>query len=147
MITYITYIIQMNTKYLLMSGIFHIARFASRHMDYIRFHALSYTSLKSDSRDFFPFYLTRYLIVLVITLRTNFSVCIWNSTSPECQEIVYITLLPILRFVLDKKFQRNASKFTIFYIYENPKLLFPVLISCYFISLPNECPGLCRPKK
>ena len=39
-------------------------------------------------------------------------------------------------------FQRNASKFAIFCIYENPKLLFPFFISCYFIFLPNECPGL-----
>ena len=139
----------MNTKYLLMSGIFHIARFASRHMDYIRFHALSYTSLKSDSRDFFPFYLTRYLIVLVITLRTNFSVCIWNSTSPECQEIVYITLLPILRFVLDKKFQRNASKFAIFCIYENAKLLSLLLELFVEHKLWNweECKDLKKPQK
>ena len=47
-------------------------------------------------------------------------------------------LLPILRFVLDEKFQLNASKFAIFYIYENSKLLFPVFILCYFIfSLMN----------
>ena len=58
-----------------------------------------------------------------------------------CQ--LHTTLLPILRFVLDEKFQQNASKFAIFYIYENPKLLFPFFISCYFIFLPNECPGLC----
>ena len=43
--------------------------------------------------------------------------------------------------MLDEKFQRNASKFAIFYIYENPKLLFPFIISCYFIFLPNECPA------
>ena len=52
-------------------------------------------------------------------------------------------LLPISGFVLDEKFQRNASKFAIFYIYENPKLLFPFFISCYFIFFPNECLGLC----
>ena len=40
--------------------------------------------------------------------------------------------------------QRNASKFAIFYIFENPKLLFPFFISCYFIFPPNKCPGLCR---
>ena len=57
---------------------------------------------------------------------------------------VVSTLLPISEFVLDEKFQRNASKFAIFYIYENPKLLFPFFISCYFIFLPNECPSLCR---
>ena len=54
------------------------------------------------------------------------------------------SLLPTSGFVLNEKFQRNASKFAIFYIYENPKLLFPFFISCYFIFLPNECPGLCR---
>ena len=40
-----------------------------------------------------------------------------------------ISLLPISGFVLEEKFQRNASKFGIFYIYENPKLLFPFFIS------------------
>ena len=57
---------------------------------------------------------------------------------------IIISLLPISEFVLDEKFQRNDSKFAIFYIYENPKLLFPFFISCYFIFLPNEYPGLCR---
>ena len=46
-------------------------------------------------------------------------------------------LLPI------SEFQRNASKFAIYYIYENPKLLFPFFISCYLAFSPNECPGLC----
>ena len=46
--------------------------------------------------------------------------------------------------MLDEKFQQNHSKFAIFYIYENPKLLFPFFISCYFIFSPNECPGLCQ---
>ena len=58
---------------------------------------------------------------------------------------VYSTLLPISEFVLDENSQQNASKFARFYIYENPKLLFPFFISCYyFIFSPNECPGLCR---
>ena len=47
-------------------------------------------------------------------------------------------------FMLDEMFRRNASKFAIFYIYENPKLLFLFFISCNFMFLPNECPGLCR---
>ena len=42
-----------------------------------------------------------------------------------------ISLLPILRFMLDEKFQWNASKFAIFYMYKNPKLLFPFFISEY----------------
>ena len=44
-----------------------------------------------------------------------------------------VTLLPISGFVLNEKFQRNASKFAISIIYENPKLLFPFYISDYFI--------------
>ena len=40
--------------------------------------------------------------------------------------------------------KRNASKFTIFYIYENPKLLYPFFISCLDLFSPYECPGLCR---
>ena len=47
-------------------------------------------------------------------------------------KIYVYTLLPISEFVLDEKFQRNASKFAIFYIYKNPKLLFPIFILCYF---------------
>ena len=34
-------------------------------------------------------------------------------------------------FRLDQKFLRNASKFAIFHAYKNPKLLFPIFISCY----------------
>ena len=36
--------------------------------------------------------------------------------------------------MLDEMPQGNASKFVIFYTYENPKLLFPFFISCIFIS-------------
>ena len=35
-------------------------------------------------------------------------------------------LLQISKFVLDEKFHLNASKFAIFYIYKNPKLLFHI---------------------
>ena len=41
-------------------------------------------------------------------------------------------LLPISEFVLDEKFQRNASKFGIFYIYENLKLLFSFRANLFF---------------
>ena len=41
-----------------------------------------------------------------------------------------------VRHVLDEKFQRNASKFAIFYVYENPKLPFPFFISCYTLFFP-----------
>ena len=41
-------------------------------------------------------------------------------------------------FVLDEKFQRNASKFAIFYIYVNPKLLFCLLFHATLLfSLMN----------
>ena len=39
---------------------------------------------------------------------------------------------------------RNISKVAIYYIHENPKLLFSFSISCYFIFFPNECSGLCQ---
>ena len=56
---------------------------------------------------------------------------------------IYINALPPTSgFVLDEKFQRNASKFAIFYIYENSKLLFPFRATLFFF--PDECPGLCR---
>ena len=41
------------------------------------------------------------------------------------------SLLPISEFVLDEMLQQTASKFAIFYIYENPKLPFLFFISCY----------------
>ena len=39
----------------------------------------------------------------------------------------YVPLLLISEFVLNEKFQRNASKFVIFYIYINPKLPWSML--------------------
>ena len=54
--------------------------------------------------------------------------------------ISVLTLLPISEFVLDEKFQQNASTYAIFYVYESPKLIFPFFILCNFIFLPNECP-------
>ena len=58
------------------------------------------------------------------------------ESSKQTTERVYIlklcsSLLQISEFVLDKKFQWNASKFTIFHMYENPKLLFTFFILCY----------------
>ena len=43
------------------------------------------------------------------------------------------TLFRKKRFMLDEKFQRNVSKFAIFYIYENPKLFFLFFFFCYLI--------------
>ena len=71
---------------------------------------------------------------------------IWYFTCNCISDLLTITYichvlyshLQFSGFVLNEKFQRNASKFAIFYIYENPKLLFPFFISCYFIfSLMN----------
>ena len=40
--------------------------------------------------------------------------------------------------MLDEKFQQNTSKFAMFYLYENQKLIFPFFIWCYLIfSLMN----------
>ena len=54
------------------------------------------------------------------------------------------TLFRNKRFMLDEMTKRNALKFAIFYIYENPNLLFSFFNSSYFIYFPNECPGLCQ---
>ena len=35
--------------------------------------------------------------------------------------------------MLDEMTQQHASKIAIFDVYENPKLLFPFLILCYFV--------------
>ena len=57
----------------------------------------------------------------------------------RCSAVSRYSLLPILENVFDEKFQRKASKFAIFYTYENPTLLFPFFISYYFIfSLINK---------
>ena len=45
-----------------------------------------------------------------------------------------MTLFRNKRFMLDEMTLQNASKFAIFYIYENPKLLFPIFISCYHLT-------------
>ena len=71
-----------------------------------------------------------------------------GSKVEECSNIIRIvlrddkyvltTLLRNKKFMLDEMTRQNASKFAIFYIYENPNLLFPFFISCYFsFSLMN----------
>ena len=47
------------------------------------------------------------------------------------------------RFMLDEMTQRNASKFAIFYEYENPKMLFPFIILCNFIFSLINVPYMC----
>ena len=56
----------------------------------------------------------------------------------NCSFAIACTLFRNSGFVVKLIVLRNASKFAIFYIYENTKLLFPIFISCYFIFFPNE---------
>ena len=90
-------------------------------------------------------FLSRWLSFLkrsVIQIRKN---AVFHQKNTTYQGIT--TPHPLLRnkkLMLDEMTQRNASKFAIFYTNENPKLVFPFFISCYFIFSPNECPGLCR---
>ena len=54
-----------------------------------------------------------------------------------------VTLLALIRnkkFLLDEMTQRNASKFALFYIYENPKF-FSIFHFVLLYFFPNECPG------
>ena len=75
-------------------------------------------------------------------LHWTFYTLLLQQQQQKCIQTLKVSLFQILGFVLDEKFQQNASKFSILYIYENPKLLFPLFISCYFKSFfPNECPG------
>ena len=55
-----------------------------------------------------------------------------------------LTLFKNMWFLFDEMTKRNTSKFAIFNIYKNPKLLFPFFISSYLTFFPNECHGLCR---
>ena len=62
----------------------------------------------------------------------------WGEKKKDIDEFlkyVHTSLFRKKRFMLDEKFQQNASKFAIFYRYDNPKLLYPFFISCYF-TLP-----------
>ena len=69
-----------------------------------------------------------------------------NNQPPRCtlKFVHTIALFRKKRFMLDEMIRWNASKFAKIYIYENPKLLFPFFILCYFIFFPNECPVLCQ---
>ena len=59
--------------------------------------------------------------------------CINDTHHGNCK--YFWALLPISEFVLDKKFQQNASKFAIFYIYKNPKLLFPLINAPVYVDI------------
>ena len=53
------------------------------------------------------------------------------------------TLFRNKRFMLDEMIQRNASKFAIFYVYENPYSFFRFSFRVSFLFSTNECPSLC----
>ena len=63
-----------------------------------------------------------------------------------CMEGKYVAkLLGNKRFALNEMFQRNASKFAIIYVQENPRNFFCFVF--HFVRLyffPYECPGLCQ---
>ena len=58
----------------------------------------------------------------------------YDATQIFCRVVIsyIVSLFRNKRFMLDEMTWQNASKFAIFYIYENPKLIFPFFISCYF---------------
>ena len=93
---------------------------------YVMFHLLAAAGQQN-----FQFCHSKIVIYLSFTKMTT----IRNRVQPS------IATPPTFRVCAHEKFQRNAF---IFYIYENPKLLFLFLISCYYVFLQNECPGLCR---
>ena len=70
------------------------------------------------------FYVSYYTLYVYLYIEKN------NWKGKLCLNFKF-ALLPISEFVLDKKFKQNAS---ILYAYENPKLLFPFIISLYFSS-------------
>ena len=61
---------------------------------------------------------------------------------------IILSLFRNKRFMLDKMFQWNASKFAILLEYENLHIFVLFFILSYFIFSPNECRGLCwrRPR-
>ena len=66
-----------------------------------------------------------------------------SLTSDTIAKKIAPTLFRNKRFMLDEKFQGNASKFAIFLENENLHSFFhfSFLATVFF---PNECPGLCQ---
>ena len=78
----------------------------------------------------------------------NFEAFHWNfltSTNSKIgRSVVKVPSSEIRSLCLMKRPSKMLQNLPYFiYLYENPKLLFPFFISCYFIFFPNECPGLC----
>ena len=76
---------------------------------------------------------TRWCSKLILSLPAVF----WEKKISDGCAVLSTPLLPISEFVLDKKFQRNASEFAIFYIYKNPKLhfLFSFRATLFFLLM------------
>ena len=73
--------------------------------------------------------------------RVCFDVCLqfWPNFACDDQSLKLSHLFRNKKFVLNEMFQRIASKFAIFYVYENPKLLFSFRAWTFFTY---ECPGI-----
>ena len=86
---------------------------------------------------------TRFCSLFSTQLLENASTCFAHF--PKLSGLSYTThilksLLPISGIVLDEKFQRNASKFAIFYIgIRRPKVAFSVFHFVQLYILPIEC--------
>ena len=69
----------------------------------------------------------------------------WIFSKPKSDKNGAIALFRYKMFMLDEMTQLNTSKFAIFYIYKDPKLLFQFLTTYMLVYFfPNECPGLCQ---
>ena len=89
--------------------------------------------------------------------KENSGIFLLFCTHPMCitTSLMVIAILFRITYPLFRKsgceikliVQRNASKFAVFYIYENSKLIFPFFISCYFTFFPNEKNKIARNEK
>ena len=57
----------------------------------------------------------------------------YDATQIFCRVVIsyIVSLFRNKRFMLDEMTWQNASKFAIFYIYENPKLIFPFFVTLF----------------
>ena len=67
----------------------------------------------------------------------------YSSRGRDNWRHITAALLRNKRLLLKFLSWQNASKFTIFYIYENPKLHFHFSFHATLFFSPNKCPGLC----
>ena len=74
-------------------------------------------------------------------MRIAFLVRLFIHTIYYIKQIIPNSLFRNKRFMLDQMTWRNASKFAIFCMYENLKLLFPFFHFVLLYFFPNEWPG------